>query len=185
MATPEEQLQTMLNNLPEKTGKPLDEWIKIVGATGHEKHGQIVKFLKSDHGVTHGFANLISNRYLGGGTSSEQDMLGDQYSGPKADLRPIYDSVEAFVKTLGSDAEISIKKTMVSFRRKKQFALIQPSTRTRVDLGINLKGMEPEGKLEASGSFNAMVSHRVRLSAPEDFDESTKAWLLKAYEAAG
>jgi hypothetical protein len=31
------------------------------------------------------------------------------------------------------------------------------------DVGLNLKGVRPKGRLEASGSFNAMVTHQVRL----------------------
>ena len=69
-------------------------------------------------------------------------------------------------------------------RRSKQFALVQPSTKTRVDLGIKLKGLEPIGRLEASGSFNAMVSHRVRLTSVDDVDDDVKSWLKQAYEQA-
>ena len=70
-------------------------------------------------------------------------------------------------------------------RRAKQFALVQPTTKTRVDIGIKLKGVEPEGRLEASGSFNAMVTHRVRTSSVEDIDDELKTWLQAAYDAAG
>lgn len=85
---------------------------------------------------------------------------------------------------LGKDVEISPKKTCVSFRRNKQFALIQASSATRVDLGINLKGEPVNARLEASGSFSAMVSHRVRLTSPKDVDAAVKRWLKQAYDAA-
>jgi len=89
------------------------------------------------------------------------------------------------VGEFGDDLEIAPKKSYVSLRRKKQFALIQPSTKTRVDLGINLKGKAAEEKLEGSGSFIAMVSHRVRLSSAADVDAGVIAWLKQAFEAAG
>ena len=54
-----------------------------------------------------------------------------------------------------------------------------------MDLGINLKGKAPEGALEASGSFNAMVSHRVRLSSPDEVTDEVAGWLREAFEAAG
>ncbi len=181
MATPEEQLATMLANIPEKTGKTLDQWLKIIAKSGHEKHGQIVKFLKSEHAVTHGFANLIANRALGGGEVEETDLVDAQYAGPKADLRPIHDAIIKYAKSLGKDVEIAPKKTSVSLRRSKQFALVQPTTKTRVDLGINIKGQEPSGKLEAWGG---MVTHRIRLEKIADFDKGAKAWMKKAYDAA-
>ena len=84
----------------------------------------------------------------------------------------------------GNDIEIAPKKAYVSLRRNKQFALIQPSTKTRVDIGINLKGREPAGRLEASGSFNAMVSHRVRVAGVDEVDEELLGWLRAAYDAA-
>jgi hypothetical protein len=79
---------------------------------------------------------------------------------------------------------VSPKKAYVSIRRSKQFAIIQPSTATRLDVGINLKGTKPTGRLEASGSFNAMVTHRVRVATIDDVDKELLGWLKQAYEAA-
>ena len=90
----------------------------------------------------------------------------------------------AAARKLGKDVEVAPKKTYVSLRRSKQFAIVQPSTRTRVDLGLNLKGVEPTERLEASGSFNAMVSHRVRLEKKGDVDKALKGWLAEAYARA-
>ena len=181
--TPEQQTQTMLANLPEKTGKPLQTWLRLIKAASLARHGQIVKFLKAEHGVTHGFANLIAHQALKPATDNDA-LIDAQYAGPKSDLRPILDAILTAVGTFGSDIEIAPKKTSVSLRRSKQFALVQASTRTRVDVGINLKGVEPHGRLEASGSFSAMVSHRVRLSAVADVDEELVGWLRDAYRLA-
>jgi len=183
--SPEEMAASMIQNLPEKTGKSLDEWLQITRASGLEKHGLIVKMLKSDHGMTHGFANLVAMKTLQSGAEPDQDDLVDaQYSGAKADLRPIYDALVAEVSGIGSDVEISPKKAYVSLRRNKQFGIVQPSTRTRVDVGINLKGTDPTDRLEPSGSFNAMVSHRVRVTEKSQIDAELIAWLRQAYEAS-
>lgn len=186
MATPDEQAQTMINNMPEKTGRPLEDWLKIVGASGLDKHGAIVKMLKTEHGMTHGFANLVAHTALKSAAATS-DASGDelveaQYAGGKSDLKPIYDDIIAFAQTLGSDVEISPKKASVSLRRSKQFALVTPATKTRIDLGINIKGKDAEGRLEASK--NAMCTHVVKLTAPVEFDDEVKAWLKEAYSAA-
>jgi hypothetical protein len=174
-------------NIAEKTGKTVQQWISVVKTSGLQKHGEIVRFLKTDHGFTHGYANLIAHQALKSSAAhqDEADLVAAQYAGPKAGLKPIYDKVLKAAQKFGPDLEVAPKKTYVSLRRKKQFALIQPSTKTRVDLGINLKGKEPAGRLEASGSFNAMVSHRVRLESTSDVDAEVKRWLKEAYEAAG
>ncbi len=184
MATPEEMVASMIANLKTNTGKSLEEWLVLSKSSGLAKHGQLVKWLKADHGMTHGFANLVAHKTLEAGTPQEVDLVAAQYAGAKADLKPIYDALMQQIKSLGDDVSIAPKKAYVSLRRNKQFALIQPSTKTRVDLGLNIKGREPEGRLEASGSFNSMVSFRVRLNKPSEVDAEIAAWIAEAYGQA-
>ena len=40
------QLQTMIDNMPEKTGKSLSDWYQVISKSGAEKHGEIMKVLK-------------------------------------------------------------------------------------------------------------------------------------------
>jgi uncharacterized protein DUF5655/uncharacterized protein DUF4287 len=185
--SPEEMAQAMIDNMKANTGKTLDQWLKIARAAKLEKHGQILKHLKADHGMTHGYANLVAHKTLksdAGSADSTDDLVAAQYAGPKADLRPIYDAIINATASFGKDIEIAPKKAYVSLRRNKQFAIIQPSTKTRVDVGINLKGTDPTDRLEASGSFNSMVSHRVRLEDPKQVNKQLIAWLKKAYTNA-
>ncbi|MEM7350025.1 MAG: DUF4287 domain-containing protein [Acidobacteriota bacterium] len=185
MATPEEMAETMIRNLEAKTGKALPAWLEITRASGLEKHGAIVKMLKQEHGVTHGFANLIAHKTRESGPATPgDDLVATQYAGAKAGLQPIYDALMSAVGAFGKDVEIAPKKAYVSLRRNKQFGLVQPSTRTRVDVGLNLKGVEPTERLELSGSFNAMCSHRVRLSEVQQVDDELVAWLRQAYDGA-
>ena len=187
MATPEEMFASMVRNMKEKTGKSLPEWVGVAAASGYEKHGQIVKFLKSEQGLTHGYANLVAHQLLKGdqpAAAPEQDLVAVQYAGPKAGLRGIYDQIIERVCAFGEDVAVAPKKAYVSLRRSKQFALIQPSTKTRVDVGINFKGHETGARLEASGSFNSMVSHRVRLSDINQVDDELIGWLREAYDAS-
>lgn len=185
--SPEELKATMIAGLKDKTGKTLEEWLKIVKASKLAKHKEIVTLLKSEHGVTHGFANMIALQSLNSDSHTETntDSLVDaQYEGAKSSLRPIYDSLIKAIAKFGKDVEVSPKKAYVSLRRSKQFAIIQPSTATRVDVGINLKGVDVGERLEASGSFNAMVTHRVRVSSVKEIDKELLAWLKQAYEVA-
>jgi len=184
--TPEEMEATMIANLAEKTGKSLDEWIEVARSSSLEKHGQIVKELKSAHGLSHGYANLVALHTLRSGLpdDSADSLVDTQYSGPKVDLKPVYDALVKAVSDFGNDVDISPRKTYVSLRRSKQFGLIQPSTKNRIDVGIKLPDTAPGERLEASGSFNAMVTHRVRVSAVEDIDDELLGWLRAAYEQA-
>jgi predicted transport protein len=184
----DDAITTMTANLHEKTGKSLDEWVKLAAGSGKGKHGEILAFLKSKYELGHGYANLVARRCLEAASGEEpkgaEDLVEAQFAGTKAALKPLYDLVIAAAKSFGKDIDVDPKKAYVSLRRKKQFALVQPSTAKRLDLGLNLKGVEPKGRLEASGSFNAMCSHRVRLEKPEDFNAEVKGWLKQAYEAS-
>jgi hypothetical protein len=181
----DDAMKTMVRNLEEKTGRTLQSWIADVRKSGETKHGQIVKKLK-ENGLTHGYANLVAHQALESDASFSEgdDLVASHYAGAKQPLRPVYDAIVEAIRKFGPDVDLSPKKTYVSVRRKKQFAILQPSTATRFDVGINLKGTPPTDRLEPSGSFNAMVTHRVRLATAKDVDKELIAWLKKAYEAA-
>jgi hypothetical protein len=70
-------------------------------------------------------------------------------------------------------------------RRKKQFAILQPATKTRFEIGINLKGQQPSGKLEAINTANAMCSHKINVSGIADIDSEVISWIKAAYNSAG
>ena len=173
-------LQTMIANMPEKTGKSLDQWKALLQEKSFAKHSEAVKFLKSEHGVTHGFANTIVSLTKEQDTSSE-DLVGNQYKG-KETLYPIYEKLIAFVKTLGKDVVITPKKGSVSIIRKRQFVLIKPATKTRIDLGFKLKDKPTTERLENSGPFGTMCTHRVRLAEVNDIDDELKSWIKEAYD---
>ena len=177
---------TMIANYRKNTGKPLEAWVALARAQGLAKHGEIVRWLKEKHGLGHGYANLAAQRALAGDAPAPagEDLVAAQYAGAKAALRPAYDKLAKAVAKFGADVEFAPKKAYVSLRRSKQFALVQPSTADRLDVGINLKGVSPGGRLEASGSFNAMVSHRVRVAMAAEIDAELIGWLRAAYDQA-
>jgi hypothetical protein len=186
MATVKDALASMAKNIEATTGKPVSAWVAIARKAGHSKHGEILAWLKEKHGIGHGYANFLAREAL----KSDDDEGGDdalltaQFSGSKAALRPLYDQLIKVIGTLGPDVEIAPKKNNVSIRRRKQFALLQPSTATRLDVGLILKGVAPDDRLEASGSFNAMFTHRVRIASSREIDAQLTRWLRAAYDAA-
>lgn len=185
--SPEEGMASLFQNLEAKTGKPLAAWVAIARGSGKAKHKEIVTFLKEEHGLTHGYANQIAIRALAADdapAAGSDDLVEAQYAGAKAAVRPIYEAIVTAVRKFGKDIEVAPKKANVSLRRSKQFGLIQPSTATRVDVGLILKGEPPAGRLEASGSFNAMFTHRVRVGSVKEVDRELIGWLRRSYDEA-
>lgn len=177
------QLQTMIDNMPEKTGKSLTEWKALLKTKTFAKHSEAVNYLKKEHQVTHGFANTIVALSKEDPKSSD-DLVAQQYQGKEA-LLPIYEKLVATVTKFGEDVKIVPKKTEVSIDRKRKFAVIKPATKTRIDLGLKLKDTPTTDRLEPSGPFGTMCTHRVRLTAPEQVDAELTAWLTEAYNKAG
>ena len=181
----DEAAKTMIENLHKNTGKSLEEWVKILAAEKLEKHGQMIKFLKEKHSFTHGFANLVAHKLRAsdsGSAENPNDLVVAQYKG-KEHFVALYESLASAVQAFGEDVELVPKKTYVSLRRKKQFGCLNPATKSRYEVGINLKGFEPEGILEKSK--NSMFTHRINLTSNEDDLSATLDWLKKAYESAG
>jgi predicted transport protein len=174
--------ETMIRNLKEKTGKTMDQWVAVVKGLGAKKHGEVVKFLKDSHGMGHGYANLVAHTasgLLGDDAPPPDDLVAAQYAGDKTALRPMYEQIVKTVKAFGKDVEIAPKKTCVSFRRSKQFAQVQAATKTRLDVGLNLKGVAASGRLEA---MTGMCTHRVRVESASQIDAQLIGWLKQAYE---
>lgn len=111
------------------------------------------------------------------------DPIVAQYAGPKAALRPIYDSLVAAVSGFGPDVDFQPRQTYVALVRGKQFAVIQPSTKTRIDVGLKLPGAPTGGRLQPSaGTGSGSMTHRVSLERPDEVDEELIGWLCAAYE---
>ena len=176
----DQALKTMIGNMPVKTGKSLDEWKIILKEKSFEKHSEGVKFLKTEYNVTHGFANTIVT-LAKEENNTPDDLVESQYKG-KEDLFPIYKELVILISSLGSDITITPKKDSVSVIRKRQFVLIKPATKTRIDLGFKLKDKPTTERLENSGPFGTMCTHRVRLSELTDIDDELKDWIKEAYE---
>lgn len=179
--------QTMIDNLHKNTGKTLDEWIGIVVKAKLQKHGEILKFLKENHGFTHGFANLVAHKALksdAGSADDQEELVRKQYVG-KESFWPIYEKLKREIEALGKDVEFVPKNAYVSVKRKKQFAMLVPATKTRFEIGINLKGQPAQGILELESKANAMCSHKVVINHEEQITPEVIGWLKKAFDAAG
>ena len=174
----------MEKGLLQKTGKTLQHWIEVTKRSKFAKHNEIIKYLKSEHGFTHGFANFVAlkAREADAASFNTDELIDAQYSKGKEDLKPMYDLLLKKIKTIAEGIEIIPKKANVSIKTKKQFALIQASTKTRIDVGLKLRDKPTTERLKNSGSFGAMCTHRVEIFTQEDIDQQLLDWLAEAYK---
>jgi hypothetical protein len=189
MVTVEDALQTQIRNIEATYGRPLREWVSVIEKSGLTKHTDVVALLKNKHGMAHGAAHRVSllqrQSHAADSPSAVIGPVDALYNGKKADLRPIHDALMHRVNALGSDIDVVPKKGYLSLRRAKQFGMIQPTTATRIDVGLILKGVPAAGRLEDAKKFNALFTHRVRITRESDIDAEFRRWLSDAYKAAG
>ena len=195
MASVEDGIAAQIRNIEARYGRPLSEWFGLIAASGLTKHTEVVAMLKADHGMAHGAAHRVSllSRQAAApdaaprpAAASPGEVADALYAGRKASLRPLHDELMAMVYAMGPDVSLAPKNGYVSLRRpRKQFAMIQPSGAGRIDLGLILPGVPAAGRLEPSGSFNALFTHRVRVTSAGDLDDALAAWLAAAYAGAG
>lgn len=185
----EEMLKVITANLPAKTGKTLEEWAAIFRKEGPTDPRLQVKWFKQTYGIGGMTAGIIISNAQGKTSAFERyedpvALLDAQYAGAKAALRPIYEAIVATARSFGSDVGIVVAQSQVTLRRSRQFAIVWPKTRTRVDLGLSLPGMKEGGRLEIVKSANDAdrVRLKVGLEALSDFDVEVKSLLRRAYD---
>jgi hypothetical protein len=191
MSSLDQARETQLKNIQAKTGQTLDQLRAHIKKTGLAKHGEIRARLMQDFGLGHGDANALAHFALQSDGQSAAaakgatttDVLDEIYAGPKAALRPVHAQVMAAIEKLGA-FEIAPKKGYISLRRKKQFAMVGPGTKGRLEVGLNLKGLSATERLLAQAP-GGMCQYKVFLTDPKEVDNELTAWLKQAYADAG
>jgi hypothetical protein len=178
--------QAYLDAIKAKTGKSADELAAEARAKGLAKPGDVVAWLKGDHGLGHGHAMAVVAvmKSADKPRGSTEDQVGAHFSGGRSRWRPAFDSILEAAKGFGPDVGVSPAESYVSLvRGTKKFAIVQAGAE-RLDLGIKLKGAASDDRFEAAGSWNAMVTHRVRITQTGAPDADVLDWLRRAYERA-
>jgi hypothetical protein len=177
--------QAYLDNIKAKTGKTADDFKAVAAEKGLTKTGDIMNWLKTDFGLGHGHAMAIVHLIVHEEErkASPEDKFGKLFTGNKAKWHKTYNDIWAKVAGFGPDTTASPGQTYINLLRAgKKFAIVQPSSAERLDIGIKLKGVEPNSRFEAAGAWNAMVTHRVRIADPKEIDTALFDWLRQAYD---
>ncbi|CAN5533857.1 hypothetical protein BH10CHL1_BH10CHL1_35730 [soil metagenome] len=182
----QKSFQSYLDNIKAKTGKTAEDFRLLAAEKGLVKNSEIVAWLKAEFALGHGHANAIAHVIQAHGQEavSTEQAVAAHFAGKKAAWRKPTDELMATVNQFGADVDVGPAKSYISLLRgEKKFGIVQVSAE-RLDIGIKLKGIAPTERLEAAGSWNAMVTHRVRISDPQQIDAEVFAWLKQAYTAA-
>lgn len=187
--------QAIIQNLPVKTGKSIEEWIELVNKSDVNGEKERRDWLKQEYKLGGTTAWMIAEKSVGKGDEGTDEneylkaaevYVEEMYSSTKSDLRPLYDELINLGQSLGSDVKICPCKTIVPFYRKNVFAQIKPTTRTRIDFGLALKKFEgtiPDRLIDTGGIAKGdRITHRFAITSLSDIDDEVKHWLTVAFD---
>ena len=188
-------VQKWIAELPQKTGRSLEQWIQLVKRDGPETEAERRAWLKKEHGFGTNAAWWIAERcspndkgimeddpetYL----QAAEQYVADMFAGSKAGLKPIYDALLELGLGIGPEAKACPCQTIVPLYRNHVFAQIKPTTRTRIDLGFALRDTPATGRLIDTGGFakKDRITHRIPITSLAEIDGDVKKWLKVAYD---
>ena len=186
-------VQKWVAELKDKTGRSLEEWLRLLKKSGPKGEPERRDWLKQEHGLGTNTAWWIAERSVGKGSETydpeeylkaAEGYVEQMFSGSKSELKPIYDALLKVGLKVGKEAKACPCQTIVPLYRKHVFAQIKPTTRTRIDLGFALGDMKPKGRLIDTGGFakKDRITHRIPIESVKDIDDEVKNWLKVAYD---
>lgn len=183
--------KAVVANLSRTTGAPIEEWVARVRQAGHQDRKAIVAWLRAGHGLGGTTANVVATVALEGIAAIDDGAYLEAapgyvdalYSGSRAALRPLHDTVVRLCLELGPEVRLCPATTMVPVYRRHVIAQIRPTTRTRIDLGLALGPGVAGGRLvDTRGAAKGdRITHRIALTGLSDLDDEVAARLREAY----
>ncbi len=192
-------VQKFMVEMPKHTGRTLPQWIELVKDAPMRSPKERAAWLQTEHKLGPAYASWIAERaeslprtdfaweddeqYL----AEAEEYVETMYAGKKSHLRPIFQALLRHGQALGEDVKVCPCQTMVPFYRKHVFAQVKPTTLTRIDLGLCLRGVPFDDRLLDTGGTakKDRITHRIELRDSAEIDGEVLDWLRRAYEAAG
>jgi hypothetical protein len=180
--------------LKEKTGRSVEEWVRLIKKEGPRTEPEQREWLKSKYALGTNSAWWLAARASGASTGEEDTPEGylkaaeqyvkDQYAGAKAGLKPIYEALLECAFSIAKDVKACPCKTMVPLYRNHVFAEIKPAAKDRIDLGLALKDHPFSKRLLDTGGQKKKdrITHKIALTSLSDIDAEVKKLLKKAYD---
>ncbi len=182
----EEMRSQITDRLVRQTGHDVTWWNGQIAAQDGLTDEASLRAWLTEHGVTGYQQMLLVMEALGYPEfllATADELIDAQYADREA-LRPVLDAIIAAAAGMG-EVEVQARKTYTTLLTpRRTFAAVRPTTRTRVDLGLRIDGVEPSGRLlDGRNTAGGSVNLRVALQSVDDLDAQALDLLRRAYEA--
>ncbi len=189
LKNPQDMMTAVAKSMEQRTGRTIEEWVSLVNASGIDPLDQkaVRRWLKDEHGILQNSQWAIADaaaRAAGWSPPSTEEYIDQQYSGPKASLRPIFDGVHEIVETFGDDIHMEGRSTYIPFVRRRQFTAVAAATRTRVDVGLRYIDA-PTSELLVAAKAPGQATHKLSLTSVDEITDEVEKLLRIAYEQNG
>jgi hypothetical protein len=186
---PQDMMAAVAGSMRERTGRTLEEWVSLVESSGIDPLDQkaVRRWLKNEHGILQNSQWAIADaaaRAAGWERPSVEEHIDQQYAGPKAPLRPIFDRVREVVEAFGDDIRMEGRATYTPFVRRRQFAAVSAATQTRVDVGLRYTDAPASGLL-VTATAPGQATHKLSLKSVDEITDQVERLLCAAYDQNG
>ncbi len=185
--SPQEMEAAVIENLPAKTGKTLEEWVRLVKNEAPADKKLRLDWLKNTYRLGHIQANIILS-IADTGKSTYADagsLMQNLFAGENTGAAPLYQLMRKLAASIGSDIKVSVNRTYISFKRKQVFMTLKPVK------GVLIIGMALPEEIENDRLTRARflgTPHRINLQVsvrePGEVDGDLKFLIKKAYEGS-
>jgi len=153
--------EAIARNLPERTGKSLEEWLELARDRPDGKSTRQIEWLMG-FGLGRGQAQtvLYYARGMDIDYADEEGLVRDQYKGRHEALFPVYEATRDALMARWDDVDLHVLKTYVSFHRNRQFLIVRPKGGELV-LGLALPEDHEDERLARAKNLG---SDRIRWS---------------------
>ena len=182
-------MAAVTSSMRDRTGRTLEEWVEAVRTSGVDPldQNEVRKWLKAEHGVPQNSQWAIAfetAEQSGWVEPTVEQYIDQQYSGPKAALRPIFDAARRLIEELGTDVRVEGRGTYTPFVRARQFAAIAAATKARVDLGLRF-GAAPDAELLGPAQAPGQSTHKIGPTSTADVNDEVGSLTAIAYQQNG
>ena len=185
--------QKWLAELKQKTGRTLEEWLRLIKKEGPPTEKERREWLKTKYDLGTNTAWWFAERSVGKGEETgdgdhylqtAERYVEEMFSGKKEPLRPIYAALLKLGLNIGKEAKACPCQTIVPLYRRHVFAQIRPTTQTRIDFGLALGNLKAPKRLIDTGGYakKDRITHRIEITSLKEIDDEVQRWLKVAYD---
>lgn len=179
---PKQMGEAIIRNMKAKTGRSIEGWIDVVSSTNLREKKEVMEFLKKEQGLGHFQAQKVFEHFLGSDDYANPNAFVDQLFSSKQ-TRELYEFAKSKILEIDKGINVQPCQTYIPFYGKNQFALLAPSGKDALVLGLHLPDEGTSSEFTAPCKLGSKrINRQIILSITSDLSASVLAAIRSAYQ---